>query len=704
MIYRLHGCELDPARFELRRDGQPVPVEPQVLELLLYLVAHRDRAVTRTELFEQLWRGRVVTDSALNSRIKMARSAIGDDGAAQAQIRTLHRTGYRFVGPVEEVEAAPAAREPADGAVAAEPVAAAIGPEPTDAVVAPGAAAPGTAASRTAASGAAAAGAASGAPATRAWLSAVQHLPRRRIGLVGAALGLVLAATAFALLPRAWREGGTSGAAALTAARATEPAPAHARKALAVLPFTNLSPEDEQAYFAEGVGEELLIVLSRLPDLQVTGRVSASYFKERNDPLPVIGETLGVDYVLTGSVRKAGERVRIAVELVDAGNGYQVWSDSLERSVVDILDVQDEIAERVATALQVKLGLGESGELGMTRSVAAYDEFLRGYWRFVEFRPETIELAIEHMNRAIALDPSFARAWAYLYCIYRDGLLVVPEREEWRSKALDALAHANELAPESPFVRILNAREDMRLGRLIEARAAIDALPDGYWTADRYVTRDVFLARWSIGTGRAREAIEVLERARAADPLSPIIARYLAVAYANAGEAEKSLAASARERELGGSLPTLTRNAMFAALGAGDRDEIRKRVAALPHDRAGHRAISDALVQHLDDPAAARAELRRLAAAPAPADTVRNSVLAHWAAYFGDTELALDQLRAIAQGAVDEGVLWRPVLSEVRKQRGFKDFVRGLGLVDYWQSYGWPDFCWAAEHGDFECA
>ena len=109
MIYRLQSCEVDPARFELRRAGQPVPVEPQVLELLLYLVAHRDRAVTRAELFEQLWRGRVVTDSALNSRIKAARSAIGDDGAAQTQIRTLHRTGYRFVGPVDEVAAAPAA-------------------------------------------------------------------------------------------------------------------------------------------------------------------------------------------------------------------------------------------------------------------------------------------------------------------------------------------------------------------------------------------------------------------------------------------------------------------------------------------------------------------------------------------------------------------------------------------------------------------
>ena len=118
MIYRLKDFELDPTCFELRRAGHTVPVEPQVLQLLIYLVANRDRAVTRAELFETLWRGRIVGDSALNSRIKEARSAIGDDGKAQTQIRTLHRTGYRFVGPLEEV---PATAPHAAPAVAPDP-------------------------------------------------------------------------------------------------------------------------------------------------------------------------------------------------------------------------------------------------------------------------------------------------------------------------------------------------------------------------------------------------------------------------------------------------------------------------------------------------------------------------------------------------------------------------------------------------------
>jgi TolB-like protein/DNA-binding winged helix-turn-helix (wHTH) protein len=676
MLYRLGETELDAARFELRRGGQTLSVEPQVLELLLYLVAHRERAVTRAELFENLWRGRIVSESALNSRVKAARAAIGDDGTSQAQIRTLHRTGYRFVGEVEEWPGPAAAG-------------AAGGPDAARGRTYDAAGGPDAARGRTYKSVPITA-----TPFTRRWL-----------GLVSAALGLLLVVGAFALLPDALRDGEPANA--LVATPSARPAPpSDGRKSLAVLPFTNMSSDAEQDYFADGIGEELLIVLSRLPDLRVTGRVSAEGFKGRDEPFLAIGKTLGVGHVLTGSVRQAGERVRIAVELTDAANGYQLWSESYDRHLGDILDVQDEIAEHVATALQVKLGLGESGELGMTRNVAAYDEFLRGYWRFTEFRVETIPLAIEHMHRALALDPSFSRAWAYLYCIHMDGTTLVPEiAQEWRRKALEALEHANSLTPESPFVQILNTREAMRLGRRLEARAAIDALPDGYWTADRYMTRDVFLGRFSISTGHAKEAIEVLERARAYDPLSPVIARYRSLAHAGAGDSAHALAANDRSLELGGSVPTLAGNAALLALGTGDRDEIKRRVAALPHDTTGHRAISETLVQHLDDPATARAKLHRLAAAsPSPPDYLRNVLIAHWSAYYGDAGLALEQLNAIVHGAVDEALLWRPVLGEVRKLAGFKDLVRREGLVDYWRAYGWPELCRPTAGGDdFEC-
>lgn len=657
MVYRLTDFELDPTCFELRRAGQPVPVEPQVLELLLYLVANRDRAVTRAELFETLWRGRVVGEAALNSRIKEARSAIGDDGRAQAQIRTLHRMGYRFVGPVEELRDVVRATAPAT-AVAAVP-----SPSPS-----------------------------TPPPSTRPPASSPLRLAR-------VALGLVLAVGAFAMLPGALRE---NAAPAPAAASVAAPAGAHSTPSLAVLPFTNLSADAAQDYFADGVGVEILNVLSRVPDLRVTGRISSARFKGRDEPLASIGATLGVAHLLTGSVRRAGDRVRINVELVDAASGYQLWTESYERQLGDILDVQAAIAERVAVALEVKLGLGQSGELGMTRNVAAYDEFLRGVWQFDQFTADSLALAVEHMQRAIALDPGFARAWSYLYCIYSDGRAIVPGRSvEWRRKSLEVLEKAHNLAPDSPFVHILLAREEMRSGNPLEARAKLDALPSGYWTADRYVTRDVIRALFAIGTGHQTAAVEMLERARAADPLSPVVAYFLVLAHAGAGRAADAFAESARGFELAGA--RFNSVALLVALGTRERQEIERRVAALPHDSVGHRAISETLVRHLDDVATARAELRRLAAEPsAPAD-FRNVLIAQWAGYFGDAELALELVSRMSHDAVDEGALWWPALHEMRLLPEFKDLARREGLVDYWLEHGWPDLCKPTTAGDFQC-
>ncbi|HVJ29801.1 MAG TPA: hypothetical protein VNA66_05770, partial [Gammaproteobacteria bacterium] len=593
-----------------------------------------------------------------NSRIKAARSALGDDGASQAQIRTLHRTGYRFVGDVDELLA-------------------------TDVNASPHT--PAAVAARSA-----------NAPSTPNAPSVPASFVGRPLRFAGAVLGLVLAVGAFSLLPRGVRDIGDSAAVA-----SSVPPRATPSKSLAVLPFKNLSADAAQEYFAEGVSAELLIVLSHLPDLHVSGRVSSSYFKGRTDPLPKVAETLGVANLLTGSVRRAEDRLRITVELVDGASGYQLWSDSYDRELGDIFDVQDDIAANVATALQVTLGLGESGEIGMTRNVAAYDEFLRGTALYNERTPESIPRAVEHMHRALALDPGFSRAWSYLYCIHLDGSSVVPGRaEEYTRKAVEALEHARGLTPDAPFVRILSAREAMRRGDRLAAGAALDALPAGYWTADRYLTRDIFRGRTLIDAGFGKEAVDVLERARAADPFSPPAAMYLALAYAISGDSANAFATIDRGVELGFLVPILEGNAMLVALGTGDEDEIRRRVAALQPDAAGN---NDALVAHLGDPTAARAELRRIAATPAPPDYVRSVVMAHWAAYFGDPELALGELRNIAHAGLDEAALWRPVLSEVRKLPGFKDLVRSEGLVDYWRAYGWPDVCRPTAGDDFEC-
>jgi hypothetical protein len=120
-------------------------------------------------------------------------------------------------------------------------------------------------------------------------------------------------------------------------------------------------------------------------------------------------------------------------------------------------------------------------------------------------------------------------------------------------------------------------------------------------------------------------------------------------------------------------------------------------------ENADHSALNDALLEYLDDPHRGRAEVRRIAATPSPADDFRSILIAHWAAYYGEPELALEMLNAISPGAANDGLLWRPIMSEVRQLPGFKDLVGREGLVDYWEAYGWPDLCQPTTNGDFEC-
>ena len=149
-------------------------------------------------------------------------------------------------------------------------------------------------------------------------------------------------------------------------------------QSVAVLPFADMSPDKDQEYFADGVSEEVLNQLSRIRDLFVVGRTSSFSFKGRNEDLRVIGDKLGVSHLLEGSVRKAGDRVRVSAQLIKAADGYHLWSQTYDRTLEDIFAVQDDISNAVAQALQVSLGLGEFGRPGWTRNAAAYEEYLRG--------------------------------------------------------------------------------------------------------------------------------------------------------------------------------------------------------------------------------------------------------------------------------------------------------------------------------------
>jgi TolB-like protein len=480
---------------------------------------------------------------------------------------------------------------------------------------------------------------------------------------------------------------------------------------LAVLPFANLSADQDQEYFADGLSEELLNQLAHMRDLRVIGRTSSFAFKGKNEDLRVIGEALGVDHILEGSVRKSRDNVRITAQLIDAANGSHLWSQSYDRRLDDIFAIQDNIAVSVAEAIGVTLGVGDLGRKpGMTRNVAAYDEYLQARAANREFRLEGFERAVEHLKRAIALDPSYALAWLFLRDVYAVGASHVPGKsEEWLRKSDDALARARELIPDSLPVLIAETIRSSLQGKWREAGTLVKGLPvlatnngadNGVWG---------IIGLFFEQTGQLSLAIENLERQRQAEPLGAITAFNLGEAYGCSGQTSAAMAEFDRGLKLEGYGVILRGSALALALGARDRTEIDKRLAVISGANDPGKDVTLAMARFLEDPEAGRAEVRRRAAvelARKDRNNVDTSVLAIWAGYYGEPEIALQFLRAIqmsAGAAILPRTAWRPVFREMRKLPAFKDFVREMGLVDYWRDYGWSDFSRPAGDDDFEC-
>ena len=311
---------LDTGRRELSRDGSSVAVEPQVFDLLVYLVENRDRVVSKDDLIENIWSGRIVSDSTLTSRINAARKAIGDSGAGQKLIRTAPRKGLRFVATVRTQLAKPS------------PAAASV------------------------------------------------PLPDR----------------------------------------ASEPSPPALplpdRPAIAVLPFTNMSGDPEQEYFSDGISEDIITALSKLRWFFVIARNSSFVYKGRAVHIKRVAEELGVGYVVEGSVRKSGDRVRITAQLNDVSTGSHIWAERYDRDLADVFAVQDEITESIVAAIEPQLYAAENfrAQRKPPGSLDAWDLVMRAlshYWRVT--RQDSL-VAQALLEKAIAIDPNYGQALGLL--------------------------------------------------------------------------------------------------------------------------------------------------------------------------------------------------------------------------------------------------------------------------------------------------
>ena len=316
MILSFGDYEIDVERRELRRAKTLVHVEPQVFDLLVYLVENRNRVVSKEDLIASVWGGRIISDSTLTSRINAARNAIGDSGQDKKLIRTIARKGLRFVGTVR---IQPNGAEPAK----------------------------------------------------------VSDLPPDEIQ---------------------------------EQVRMALPLPD--RRAIAVLPFTNMTGDPEQEYFSDGISEDIITALSKLRWFFVIARNSSFIYKGRSVHLKQIAEELGVAYVVEGSVRKDGDRVRITAQLNDVFTGSHIWAERYDRNLADVFAVQDEITEAIVAAIEPQLYAAENfrARRKPPDSMDAWDLLMRAlshYWR-VTRQDNVVAQAL--LEKAITIDPNYGQA------------------------------------------------------------------------------------------------------------------------------------------------------------------------------------------------------------------------------------------------------------------------------------------------------
>lgn len=313
-------------------------------------------------------------------------------------------------------------------------------------------------------------------------------------------------------------------------------ASAELQRSIAVLPFVDMSPAKDQEYFTDGLTENLLNALAQLNELRVAGRTSSFAFKNRNEDLRDIGEQLGVAHILEGSVQKSGVQIRITAQLINAEDGYHLWSQTYDRKLEDIFAVQDEIASEVAKAMRVTL-LGHVVDVQQTGSqstTSAYNEYLKGHHEALRGNLQGNEQALRHFERALEQDPNLALAWAGLSAAqaYITGFIdtdFAAGYEEARGSALRAL----ELDPNLPEAYV--ALSDVQSAYDWDWAAAEASLNKALELRPGDTTIRLKLARLKYSLGKSDEAFADIQQVVEQDPLNWSAQRGLAAALADRG-------------------------------------------------------------------------------------------------------------------------------------------------------------------------
>ncbi len=501
--------------------------------------------------------------------------------------------------------------------------------------------------------------------------------PRRGVWLAGAGVIVAVALAAGLVLLRS---------------RGDRPAVPDASKggppriqSLAVLPLQNLSGDPEQEYFADGMTEALITDLARIEALRVISRTSIMQYKGAKKPLPQIAKELGVDAVVEGSVMRAGERVRISAQLIEASTDRHLWAENYERDLRNVLALQSDVAQAIAREIRVTLSPEEKTRLTSSRPVnpAAHEAYLKGrYWQ-LKFNEEGFRKASELYDRAVALDPGYALAWAGIAENLGNAAdLYVPSSEAFskaRPAAEKALQLDESLAEAHTSLGLIKAYFDWDWrGAETELVRAIELNPSSAWARDWY---GWFLA----ALGRFDEGISQLERARALDPLSPGINSDLGMAHVLKGDYDRATVQIDRALALDPAywVPHLLRTWMYER--KGDFVAAVREAEAVDTRQAGPVALaglgrSYALVGRKADARKTLHELEKVSRT----DYVSPFFFAQIHAALEEKDLAFEWLRKCQRERCTALALWAkvgPVLDPLRSDPRYEQLLRDLNLA-----------------------
>jgi pentatricopeptide repeat protein len=567
MIYVFGDCVLDPYLYTLRRAGHPVQLRPKAFAACLYLVEQRHRVVSRKELCTQMWPGQFVTQATLDGVIRSIRQAVGDSGQAQDIIQTLHGRGYRFVANVEERPPTFVEKEvPHASAVLVPPEASAR--DQTDVV----------------------AGADTSAQAPEAATVPLQHGETRGYAASqnahSADVSVSIAGrerlTASPRLQTVLRVGGgVLGLVVLTLVilggwilwrgmRADEVVPLD-KSHIAVLPFLNLSVEEDNTYFADGMTEELISQLSHIRDLRVIARTSVMKYKGTVKDIATIGRELQVGTILQGSVRKVGNYVRISAQLIDVASQGHLWSEDYDRKLTDVFEIQRDMATRVAQQLKVQMTTGEQQRINepRTENLEAYILYLRGRSFRNKWTEEGLRRAIAHFEQAIDSDPNYALAYAGVADAYLLLPFVAATTRPMEVYPHVMLAVEQALQHGGSFAAVHTTAASAKLwyawdwaGAESSFKQALDLSPNSAAAHRRY-------AWYLISMGRLDDAIVVMNRARELNPLSPAIGKNMGQVFYFARQYDRSIAQFRTTIEMDPTFRTAYSGLVYAYLQKG---------------------------------------------------------------------------------------------------------------------------------------